>query len=61
MALDTARETDTMNTPVPSVRRRRGALTLLAAAAMLALADCEGDDLVSYDLPAKSARYTFEA
>ncbi|MFE0450278.1 hypothetical protein ACFW2D_03110 [Streptomyces sp. NPDC058914] len=50
-----------MNTPVPSVRRRRGALTLLAAAAMLALAGCKGGDLVSYDLPAKSARYTFEA
>jgi hypothetical protein len=61
MALDTAKETDTMNTRVPSARRRRGALMVLAAAAMLALTGCKGGDLVSYDLPAKSARYTFEA
>jgi hypothetical protein len=60
MAPDTAKETDTMNTPVPSTRRRRGALLLLAAAAMVALSGCKGGDLVSYDLPAKSARYTFE-
>ncbi|MER7930599.1 hypothetical protein ABTY96_47110 [Streptomyces sp. NPDC096057] len=59
MALDTAKETETMNTPVPSTRRRGGALVLLAAA-MLALSGCKGGDLVSYDLPAKSARYTFQ-
>ncbi|MFB6709949.1 hypothetical protein ACFCW6_35255 [Streptomyces sp. NPDC056333] len=34
---------------------------VLAAAGMLALSGCKGGDLVSYDLPAKSARYTFEA
>lgn len=50
-----------MNTGVPSARRRRGALMVLAAAGMLALSGCKGGDLVSYDLPAKSARYTFEA
>lgn len=50
-----------MNTGVPSARRRRGALAVLAAAAVLALSGCKGGDLVSYDLPAKSARYTFEA
>ncbi|MFE7750555.1 hypothetical protein [Streptomyces sp. NPDC057428] len=61
MALETAEETNAMNTPVPSARRRGGALMLLAAAAMLALSGCKGGDLVSYDLPAKSARYTFEA
>ncbi|MFJ5215753.1 hypothetical protein ACIP98_13635 [Streptomyces sp. NPDC088354] len=33
---------------------------VLAAAVMLALSGCKGGDLVSYDLPAKSARYTFE-
>ncbi|MEW2290134.1 hypothetical protein [Streptomyces sp. NPDC047841] len=60
MALDTAKETDTMSTPVTSARRRRGALMALAAAAVLALAGCKGGDLVSYDLPAKSARYTFQ-
>ncbi|WP_328886048.1 hypothetical protein [Streptomyces sp. NBC_00316] len=50
-----------MNTGVPSVRRRRGALMVLAAAVMLAISGCRSGDLVSYDLPAKSARYTFEA
>lgn len=50
-----------MNSSVPSARRRRGALMVLAAAAILALSSCKGGDLVSYDLPAKSARYTFEA
>lgn len=49
-----------MNTGVLSARRRRGALTVLAAAVMLTLAGCDGGDLVSYDLPAKPARYTFE-
>ncbi|MFE7793492.1 hypothetical protein [Streptomyces sp. NPDC057460] len=61
MALETAEETNTMNTGVPSARRRRGALMVLAAAVMLALSGCKGGDVVSYDLPAKSARYTFEA
>jgi hypothetical protein len=60
MALDNAKETETMNTSGPSVRRRRGAFMVLAAAAALALSGCKGGDLVSYDLPAESARYTFE-
>ncbi|MFI9834549.1 hypothetical protein ACIHIX_43480 [Streptomyces sp. NPDC051913] len=61
MALDTDKETDTMNhIRVPSVRRRRGVLILLAAAATLLLSGCKGGDLVSYELPAQSARYTFE-
>ena len=50
-----------MNTGVPSARRRRGALMVLAAAVMLGLSGCKGGDVVSYDLPAQSARYTFEA
>ncbi|MGW7571789.1 hypothetical protein ACWGJV_36660 [Streptomyces tendae] len=33
---------------------------VVASAAMLALAGCNGGDLISYDLPAKPARYTFE-
>ncbi|MFJ7495127.1 hypothetical protein ACIQZB_28800 [Streptomyces sp. NPDC097727] len=45
----------------PSARRRPGALLVLVAAAMLTLAGCRGGDLVSYELPAESARYTFEA
>lgn len=48
-----------MNTRVPKDRRRGRALTVLAATAMLALTGCKGGDLVSYDLPSKSARYTF--
>src|SRR3954469_14850182 len=61
MARETAKETDTMNIRVPAARRRRGALMVLAAAVVLALSGCDGGDLVSYDLPAQSARYTFEA
>ncbi|MFF3606707.1 hypothetical protein [Streptomyces sp. NPDC002463] len=49
-----------MTTRVPSARRRRGTLMLCAAATMLTLAGCKSGDLVSYDLPAKSSRYTFE-
>ncbi|MDX3095490.1 hypothetical protein PV703_05530 [Streptomyces sp. ME01-24h] len=50
-----------MNIRVPAARRHRGVLTVLAAAAVLALSGCDGGDLVSYDLPSESARYTFEA
>ncbi|MFK0124302.1 hypothetical protein ACIQSP_13385 [Streptomyces nigra] len=49
-----------MNTRVPKDRRRGRALMVLAATAMLALTGCKGGDLVSYDLPSKSARYTFQ-
>ncbi|WP_143060349.1 hypothetical protein [Streptomyces sp. TLI_105] len=48
-----------MNTVVSSVRRR-GATLVLCAAATLTLVGCKSGDLVSYELPAKSARYTFE-
>ncbi|WP_437080673.1 hypothetical protein [Streptomyces sp. enrichment culture] len=34
---------------------------MLAAAVLLTLAGCDGGDLISYDLPSKPARYTFEA
>ncbi|MGI5248457.1 hypothetical protein [Actinacidiphila glaucinigra] len=52
-----------MNTGVPPTRRRKIVLAGLAAAASLVLSGCAGGtgDLVAYDLPAKSARYTFEA
>ncbi|MDX2644927.1 hypothetical protein PV341_15420 [Streptomyces sp. PA03-1a] len=52
-----------MNTSLPSTRRRNGIFAALAAAAVLALSGCAGGsgDLVAYDLPATSARYTFEA
>ncbi|MEU5461006.1 hypothetical protein ACH4KU_13760 [Streptomyces althioticus] len=61
MAPESAKETDTMTICAPAARRRGGALAVLAAAAVLALSGCKGGDLVSYDLPSKSARYTFEA
>ncbi|MCW8383889.1 hypothetical protein [Streptomyces justiciae] len=61
MALGTDKETTTMKCiRVPSPRRRRSALVLLAAAATLLLSGCKGGDLVSYELPEKSAPYTFE-
>lgn len=54
-----------MNASVSPARRRRGAVAALtAAAAALVLTGCGSygaGDLASYDLPAKSARYTFEA
>jgi hypothetical protein len=63
MTAETAKETNAMNTSVPPARRRKGALAAFVAAAAFALSACGAGtgDLVSYDLPAKSARYTFEA
>jgi hypothetical protein len=56
-----AKETSAMRKSLPSARRRESTLAGCVAAALL-LSGCEGaGDLVSYDLPAKSARYTFEA
>ncbi|MGW0819477.1 hypothetical protein ACWD00_40940 [Streptomyces viridiviolaceus] len=51
-----------MNTSVPPARRRKKTLAAFAAATAFALSACAGTgDLASYDLPAKAARYTFEA
>ncbi|MGS2615314.1 hypothetical protein ACVCAH_12430 [Micromonospora sp. LZ34] len=50
-----------MNTSVPSSRHRKGTIAALVTAAVFALGCSVGGDIVAYDLPAESARYTFEA
>ncbi|MER5500263.1 MULTISPECIES: hypothetical protein [unclassified Streptomyces] len=54
------KETAPMNTAEPSKWRRKVNLAASAAVAVLALAGCKAD-VISYDLPAESARYTFRA
>ncbi|WP_338702569.1 hypothetical protein V2W30_34765 [Streptomyces sp. Q6] len=55
------KETSTMIPSASQVRRRRGVLAVLATVAALTVSGCAGaGDLVSYELPADSARYTFE-
>ncbi|MFF3787092.1 hypothetical protein [Streptomyces sp. NPDC001933] len=54
------KETAPMNAAEPSRRRRKTKLAAAAAVAMLALAGCKAD-VISYDLPAESAHYTFQA
>ncbi|MFE9694451.1 hypothetical protein [Micromonospora sp. NPDC005806] len=49
-----------MNTSVPSPRCRKGTLAAFVTAAVFALSGC-GVEVAAYDLPAESARYTFEA
>ncbi|GGJ70183.1 hypothetical protein [Streptomyces brasiliensis] len=62
MTAQTAKESNAMNAGVPQARHRKGALAAIVATAALALSACNGTgDLASYDLPAKSARYTFES
>ncbi|MFE4337179.1 hypothetical protein ACFRQM_50070 [Streptomyces sp. NPDC056831] len=57
---EVGKETAPMNAAVPSRWRRKVNLAASAAVAMLALAGCKAD-VISYDLPAESARYTFQA
>ncbi|MET8747112.1 hypothetical protein [Streptomyces sp. NPDC004728] len=54
------KETAPMNAAAPSRWRRKVNLAASAAVAVLALAGCKAD-VISYDLPAESARYTFQA
>ncbi|MEW2487031.1 hypothetical protein [Streptomyces sp. NPDC048411] len=54
------KETAPMNAAEPSRWRRKVNLAASAAVAMLALVGCKAD-VISYDLPAESARYTFQA
>ncbi|MEV4201371.1 hypothetical protein [Micromonospora globbae] len=61
MTVETAKETNAMNMNAPSPRRRKGAVAALVTAAVFALGCSVGGDIVAYDLPAESARYTFEA
>ncbi|WOX21417.1 hypothetical protein [Streptomyces solicathayae] len=49
-----------MNAAAPSSRRRKVKLVVSAALAMLALVGCKAD-VIAYDLPAESARYSFRA
>jgi hypothetical protein len=54
------KETAPMNTDGPSRWRRRMTLAASAAVAVLALAGCAvSADVVAYDLPSQSARYSF--
>ncbi|MFB7217911.1 hypothetical protein [Streptomyces sp. NPDC056227] len=53
------KETASMNAAEPSRWRRKVNLAASAAVAMLALVGCKAD-VISYDLPAESARYTFQ-
>ncbi|WP_329298352.1 hypothetical protein OG410_07205 [Streptomyces sp. NBC_00659] len=56
------KETGLMNATAPSRWRRTVNLTALAAVAVLAATGCTATaDVVAYDLPAQSARYSFEA
>ncbi|MFE7357758.1 hypothetical protein ACFU8Q_32645 [Streptomyces sp. NPDC057543] len=57
---EVGKETAPMNAAVPSRWRRKVNLAASAAVAMLALVGCKAD-VISYDLPAESARYTFQA
>jgi hypothetical protein len=52
-------ETALMNAAKPSRWRRRLTLASSAALAVLALSGCKAD-VIAYDLPAESARYTFQ-
>ncbi|MFB6874912.1 hypothetical protein [Streptomyces sp. NPDC056323] len=57
---EVGKETAPMNAAVPSRWRRKVNLAASAAVAVLALAGCKAD-VISYDLPAESARYSFQA
>ncbi|WP_327025032.1 hypothetical protein [Micromonospora sp. NBC_01739] len=60
MRAESKREADAMNTTSPSLRRK-ATLAGLVAAGIVALGCAAGGDIVAYDLPPESARYTFEA
>ncbi|WP_327248111.1 hypothetical protein [Streptomyces sp. NBC_01320] len=55
------KETGPMNATAPSRWRRTVNLAALTAVAVLAVAGCGSADVITYDLPAQSARYSFEA
>ena len=51
-----------MNATVPSRLRRTASMAALAAVGVLAMVGCTATaDVIAYDLPAQSARYSFEA
>ncbi|MCX4537160.1 hypothetical protein [Streptomyces sp. NBC_01669] len=55
------KETGPMNATAPSRWRRTVNLAALTAVAVLAVAGCGSADVITYDLPTQSARYSFEA
>ncbi|WP_406382128.1 hypothetical protein [Streptomyces sp. NBC_01618] len=55
------KETGPMNATAPSRWRRTVNLAALTAVAVLAVAGCGSADVIVYDLPAQSARYSYEA
>lgn len=50
-----------MNATVPSKWRRTVNLAALTALGVLAMTGCGSADVITYDLPAESARYSYEA
>ncbi|MFB7215169.1 hypothetical protein [Streptomyces sp. NPDC056255] len=57
---EVGKETAPMNAAVPPRWRRKVNLAASAAVVVLALAGCKAD-VIAYDLPAESARYSFQA
>lgn len=55
------KETGPMNATVPSKWRRTVNLAALTALGVLAMTSCGSADVITYDLPAESARYSYEA
>ncbi|MBO0913007.1 hypothetical protein [Streptomyces laculatispora] len=60
MTIDMGKETAPMIAARPSRWRRKVILTVSAAVAALTLVGCKAD-VIAYDLPAESARYSFQA
>jgi hypothetical protein len=60
MTAGASKETHAMNTSASSPRRGKLAVAALIAAGLFALGCSVGGDVVAYDLPAESARYTFQ-
>lgn len=58
---DVRRDGNVMDTAAPSPWRRKSTIAALAAAGVFALGCSVGGDIVAYDVPEESARYTFEA
>jgi hypothetical protein len=61
MTADASKEIDGMDTNVPSFWRQKRTIAGLVVAAAFVLGCAVQGDVVAYDLPAESARYTLEA
>ncbi|WP_405811951.1 hypothetical protein OG524_28915 [Streptomyces sp. NBC_01520] len=60
MMTEARKETGPMKATAPSRWRRTVNLAALTAVGVLAVAGCGSGDVITYDLPAQSARYSFE-